>query len=101
MPLLALGCDVGARYVGWAVLDDTLLAHGVWDLQEAYWIGNLFVTLASADEKWALRGYVKNVGDEDYVVSQFANAAPLGNSATFGNYGPPRTIGIELSARFN
>jgi hypothetical protein len=35
MPLVALGCDVGARYVGWAVLDDTLLAHGVWDLQEA------------------------------------------------------------------
>jgi hypothetical protein len=35
MPLVALGCDVGARYVGWAVLDDTLLAHGVWDLKEA------------------------------------------------------------------
>ena len=35
MPLVTLGCDVGSRYVGWAVLDDTLLAHGVWDLQEA------------------------------------------------------------------
>ena len=35
MPLVTLGCDVGSRYVGWAVLDDTLLAHGVWDLKEA------------------------------------------------------------------
>jgi hypothetical protein len=34
MALVTLGCDVGARYVGWAVLDDTLLAHGVWDLRE-------------------------------------------------------------------
>jgi Holliday junction resolvasome RuvABC endonuclease subunit len=34
MPLVTLGCDVGARYVGWAVLDDTLPAHGVWDLHE-------------------------------------------------------------------
>jgi hypothetical protein len=25
---------MSARYVGWAVLDDTLLAHGVWDLHE-------------------------------------------------------------------
>jgi hypothetical protein len=29
MPLVTLGCDVGSRYVGWAVFDDTLLAHGV------------------------------------------------------------------------
>ena len=34
MALVTLGCDVGSRYVGWAVLDDTLLAHGVWDLHE-------------------------------------------------------------------
>jgi hypothetical protein len=34
VPLVTLGCDVGSRYVGWAVLDDTLLAHGVWDLHE-------------------------------------------------------------------
>src|SRR5215510_1032428 len=34
MPPVTLGCDVGSRYVGWAVLDDTLLAHGVWDLHE-------------------------------------------------------------------
>ena len=34
MPPVTLGCDVGARYVGWAVLDDTLLAHGVWDPRE-------------------------------------------------------------------
>jgi hypothetical protein len=35
MPPITLGCDVGARYVGWAVLDDTLLAHGVWDVNKA------------------------------------------------------------------
>jgi hypothetical protein len=35
MPLVTLGGDVGSRDVGWAVLDDTLLAHGVWDLKEA------------------------------------------------------------------
>ena len=34
MPPVTLGCDVGSRDVGWAVLDDILLAHGVWDLHE-------------------------------------------------------------------
>lgn len=71
-----------------------------WDHQDGYLLGNAFVTLASSDEKWALRGYVKNIGDEAYIVSQFSNASPLGNASTLGIYGPPRTIGIELSARF-
>jgi Holliday junction resolvasome RuvABC endonuclease subunit len=30
-----MGADIGLRYCGWAVLDDALLAHGVWDLHEA------------------------------------------------------------------
>jgi Holliday junction resolvasome RuvABC endonuclease subunit len=34
MPPVTLGCDVGSRYVGWAVVDECLLAHGVWDLTE-------------------------------------------------------------------
>lgn len=32
-PLITLGCDVGLRWIGWAVLDAHLLASGVLDLQ--------------------------------------------------------------------
>lgn len=71
-----------------------------WDRQDSYWLFNAFVTLESADEMWALRAYAKNIGDEDYVVSQFSNASPLGNSATLGIFGAPRTVGIELVGRF-
>ena len=59
MPLVALGCDVGARYVGWAVLDDTLLAHGVWDLRETPegWTPEAWLVSKVGCESWqGLRG---------------------------------------------
>ncbi len=76
------------------------------DRQEAYAIGNIFVAVNSADERYQLRGFVKNVGDKEYIVSQFSNASPepiaggFGNAATLGQYGRPRSWGIELSAKF-
>lgn len=76
------------------------------DRQDGYAIGNVFVAINSSDERYQLRGFVKNVGDTEYIVSQFSNASPepafggFGNAATLGQYGRPRSWGIELSAEF-
>ncbi len=76
------------------------------DRQDGYAIGNIFVAINSSDEKYQLRGFVKNVGDTEYIVSQFSNASPepafggFGNAATLGLYGRPRSWGVELSAKF-
>jgi Holliday junction resolvasome RuvABC endonuclease subunit len=59
VPLVTLGCDVGSRYVGWAVLDDTLLAHGVWDLHETPdgWTPEPWLVSKVGRESWqGLRG---------------------------------------------
>jgi hypothetical protein len=59
MPPVTLGCDVGSRYVGWAVLDEILLAHGVWDLREmpAGWTPVAWLVSKVGRESWqGLRG---------------------------------------------
>jgi hypothetical protein len=59
MSLVTLGCDVGARDVGWAVLDDTLLAHGVWDLHGIPdgWTPEAWLVSRVGHESWqGLRG---------------------------------------------
>lgn len=59
MPPVTLGCDVGARYVGWAVLDDALLAHGVWDLHDTPegWTPEAWLVSRVGRESWqGLRG---------------------------------------------
>lgn len=65
------------------------------DRQEAHWIVNLYATLYSADERWALNGYVKNLTDEA-VLGGFLGVAGY-KGATFGL---PRNAGVELSFRF-
>lgn len=65
--------------------------------QNAYNLQNLYLTYNAPDDRFTIRGYVKNIGDKDYKRSYFFNSAVrLGN----GNYGPPRTFGIDATVRF-
>ncbi len=56
---VTLGADVGSRSVGWAVVDATLLAHGVWDLRETPggWTPEAWLVSQVGRESWqGLRG---------------------------------------------
>ncbi|WP_408587925.1 TonB-dependent receptor [Novosphingobium sp.] len=65
--------------------------------QKAYSLQNAFITFTSSNEKFVLRGYVKNIGNVDYKRSYFFNSAIREGT---GNYGPPRTFGVDATVRF-
>lgn len=67
------------------------------DSQPAYQVVNLNLTWDSPDERFAVRGYVNNAGNEDYLAQLGASDA---YGARFASYAPPRQYGIELRARF-
>jgi iron complex outermembrane recepter protein len=65
--------------------------------QGAYSLQNFFVTYDAPDDRYTIRGFVKNIGDTDYKRSYFFNSAIRQAS---GNYGPPRTYGVDATVRF-
>ncbi len=67
------------------------------DIRDAYAVLNGTVAIFSEDQVVRLRAYVKNVTDEEYVVSQFM--VPLSATA-LGGYGAPRTFGAVLNISF-
>ncbi|MCH7506198.1 MAG: TonB-dependent receptor [Proteobacteria bacterium] len=58
---------------------------------------NATLTYNAPGDKWWVRGYIKNITDEVYLVS----AQPVANLWIFGYYGPPRTYGAEAGFRFD
>lgn len=79
------------------------------DYQDPYWVSNIIVAAASRDGNYMLRGFIRNLTDTNYLVSQLSNALEVfavlpdaqGRQAAFlGIYGPPRTMGAELTLRF-
>lgn len=66
------------------------------DSQNGYALVNLSATIADADEKTRLRVFVNNLTDKAYRQ----NATYLATGAYYGNYGPPRTWGVQLSRDF-
>jgi len=58
---------------------------------------NATLTYNGANDKWWIRGYVKNITDERYTTS----AQPVADLWIFGFYGPPRTYGAEAGFRFD
>lgn len=65
--------------------------------QSSYNVQNLFVTYTSPSEKFVLRGFGKNLGDEEYTVVGFFNGA---SRQFYGAWGYPRTYGVEAQFRF-
>ena len=70
---------------------------GLW--QAAYSIVNFRVTLASNDEKYSLVGYINNALNENYLNHSGTPAASNFNVGT-QTWGQPRTLGLQLNARF-
>ena len=65
--------------------------------QDAYTILDLNLIWESADETMRSRFFIKNATDEDYV-SGYLSAATGGGR--FGQWGYPRTVGIEIQRNF-
>lgn len=66
-------------------------------IQKAYSLQNAFVTYTTASKQFTLRGYIKNIANVDYKVSHFFNSAVR---QAIGNYGTPRTFGMDATVRF-
>ena len=57
---------------------------------------NLFVTLGFRDDRYQVRGFIRNAGDEEYKYwTLFAPAVGWG-----GTYAPPRTWGVDFTVNF-
>ena len=71
------------------------------DAQEAYSISNLFVTFTpSGDSNWRLRGFVKNLTDEEYIMALISVPASVSFNRATHNWAPPRTWGLEAIWEF-
>ena len=65
--------------------------------EDGYWLANASLGVRTADERYAMTLWVKNVFDEIYLASGLANTG-LGFIEQF--YGLPRTFGITATGRF-
>ncbi len=65
--------------------------------ENGYWLANASLGLRTADERYAVNLWVKNLFDETYLASGLANTG-LGFIEQF--YGLPRTFGITATGRF-
>lgn len=66
--------------------------------QDAYSLIDLFLTYVSSDSHWELSAFGKNVTDERYIVSGFANGLTQGRGAA--NLGRPDEWGLSVLYRF-
>ncbi len=66
------------------------------DEGDAYNLINLYATYTTPSNNIAVRGFVKNATDEEYII-QIVHATSIGS---IGNYGLPRHWGVEVSYRF-
>ena len=66
------------------------------DIGDSYTVANLYATLTTLDDKFTLRGYVKNVTDEEYLYNILHSSAAGGG----GRWAPPRHWGLEATYRF-
>ena len=65
--------------------------------EDSYWIWNGRISWASADDKWEVAAWGRNLGDEEYLVYAF-DLSFLGFNEEM--LGIPRTIGAEATYRF-
>ena len=57
---------------------------------------NAAITFNSADDRWWIRAFGKNLTDEEYRIGEL----PVANLWVMSFYGEPRTLGIEGGIRF-
>ncbi|MCF8710360.1 TonB-dependent receptor [Rhizorhapis sp. SPR117] len=64
--------------------------------REATHLVDASITLTTADERFSLAFWGKNLTDQLYIGQTF----PVGNITNFGRFGEPRTYGAEFTVRF-
>lgn len=67
------------------------------DVQRRHALLNFSAALTDIDEKTSLRAFINNVTDKRYRLA-VSYLGPIG--AYVGNYGPPRTWGLQLNRKF-
>jgi iron complex outermembrane receptor protein len=65
--------------------------------EEGYWIWNARVSWASADDKWEVSAFGRNLGDEEYMVYAFDLSFFGFNEEMLGT---PQSYGIDVTYRF-
>ncbi|MGH6631658.1 MAG: hypothetical protein ACREB3_18170, partial [Burkholderiales bacterium] len=66
--------------------------------QEAYTLFDAYVTYITAQANWELSLFGKNITDETYIVSGFANGLTQGRVSA--NLGRPQEWGLSFTYRF-
>ncbi len=97
------GVPAGGELIGrvnWSFVDDVqkdALNFPALE-QDAYNLVDIFLTYVSANSTWEVTGFGKNVTDERYIVSGFANGLTQGRGAA--NLGRPDEWGLSVRYRF-
>lgn len=67
--------------------------------QPARTLVNLYLGWTSPDARWSASAYIKNLTNDIYVSSLIVATTALGSPMP-GQYGPPRTVGVNLTRSF-
>jgi iron complex outermembrane recepter protein len=65
--------------------------------QKPYSLQNAFISYTSPNDRYVVRGFVKNIGNKDYKTGYLFFSAIRQDT---GQYSPPRTYGVEATMRF-
>src|SRR5882757_406386 len=71
-------------------------------------VGDLDLTYSAAQDRWYVRAYIKNIGNEATLLSvfpgltarDFSGPDPFRDVRQYGFIGAPRTYGVHVGARF-
>jgi iron complex outermembrane receptor protein len=62
--------------------------------EDGYWLTDARIGIGSADERWNVSVWGKNLFDERYRTQVLFSSVGFGS-----NYGPPRTYGVSVMFR--
>lgn len=63
---------------------------------DSFFTADARVMWTSADDKWVVDTFVKNMTDEDNLRNMTVNDGLSSGTATFDSYYPPRTYGVRV-----
>lgn len=64
----------------------------------SYDLWNARLAWTSASARWEVAGWIKNIGDEDYIHHTFSQR---GSRIAFGRFGPPRHYGVTVTYNYS
>ena len=64
----------------------------------SYGLWNARLAWTSANANWEVAGWIKNIGDEDYIHHTFSQR---GSRIAFGRFGPPRHYGVTVTYNYS